>query len=450
MAQQDTLSYESIMTMFEHAPVGILLMKETKIIDINKAALDLMEYQDKQELIGQNPSIFSPEYQPTGLTSQEQAVINFGLAVEHGVHQFDWVHETKTGETKWFNVILKRLVDGTALFVAYWIEITQERRFRKLFDNFMEHIPASIYIKDESLKYVYLNGEARRLNNMETKEPINTLGLSAANILDDETARIVEESDKSVLKHGGSDESILSFEAEENTKRWFRNIKFIFEDVDYKKYIGGIMSDITDLNSANMRNKKILESLITTIQKITESRDPYTSGHETRVSSLSVAIGRRLGFDEHRLEGLRIGSLIHDIGKIQVPLEILNRPGRLTGNQLQVVRDHAVVGFDLVEALEFEWPIQEMVRHHHEKYDGSGYPDGLKGTEIILEARIICVADVLEAMSSHRPYRPALPLLEAVRELTQGKGILYDPLVVDICLEIIQEGTVTLDGWLDR
>lgn len=450
MSDKKTFSYESIMAMFEHAPLGILLMKETKIVDLNKAAMDLMEYTDKSELIGENPSVFSPEYQPNGTSSAKQAEINFGKAIKEGSYQFDWVHITKNGENKWFDVTLKRLEGEAELFVAYWNEVTQERRFQQLFNSFMNHIPASVYVKDSDLKYVYLNEGARQFANIDDPFPVGPKELVAKDLIGDELAGIVSESDRKVLDSGIIDEVLMDYPTKDGSLRNYRNIKFQFEDVDYKKYIGGIMLDVTELSKATKRNERILKSLITTVQKITEARDPYTSGHETRVSSLSVAIGRRLGFSEHRLEGLRIGSLIHDLGKIQVPLELLNKPGKLTKNQLNLVRDHALVGYSLVEDLEFEWPVQEMVRNHHEKYDGSGYPDGLKGEEILLEARIICVADVLEAMSSHRPYRPSLPLIEAIRELSTGKGILYDPEIVDICLDIIQKGHITLDGWLNK
>ncbi len=195
--------------------------------------------------------------------------------------------------------------------------------------------------------------------------------------------------------------------------------------------------------------ERLQRSLFRTIRAIAltiEKRDPYTAGHQERVAELAVMIGRRMGLDEQRLEGLRLGAMIHDIGKISVPSEILNRPGKLEPVMFNIIRVHPVVGYDIIRGIDFPWPLAEMVLQHHERYDGRGYPNNLKGEDILLEARIWAVADVVEAMVSHRPYRPALGEAEAIDEIKQGKGIRYDPQVVEHCLDIFRAGDTPWPG----
>ncbi|MFP5344332.1 MAG: HD domain-containing phosphohydrolase [Gammaproteobacteria bacterium] len=189
------------------------------------------------------------------------------------------------------------------------------------------------------------------------------------------------------------------------------------------------------------RLKEALTDTIRAIALTVEKRDPYTTGHQQKVTELCVAIGRELGLPEDRLEGLRLGALIHDIGKIYVPAEILNRPGRLSDAEFEVIKSHPQVGYDIVKDVKFPWPVAQMTLQHHERMDGSGYPKGLKGEEICLEARILAVADVLEAMFSHRPYRPAVGLDKALAEIEQNRGKYYDPAVVDACLKLFREGS---------
>lgn len=169
-----------------------------------------------------------------------------------------------------------------------------------------------------------------------------------------------------------------------------------------------------------------------------ESADPYTSGHMSRVAHFSVEVGREMGLSSSDLEGLHLGATLHDVGKIAIPIMILNKPGRLTDVEMALVRTHAERGARIIKDIDFPWPIYEMVLQHHERLDGSGYPEGLSKGDICLEARIIAVADVLESMSSHRPYRPALPVTMAIEELLDGKGKRYDADVVDVCLDLIE------------
>jgi putative nucleotidyltransferase with HDIG domain len=182
-----------------------------------------------------------------------------------------------------------------------------------------------------------------------------------------------------------------------------------------------------------------MEDSIYSISLVTEARDAYTAGHQRKVSRLAVALAEEMGFSKDKVEGIKIASLIHDVGKINLPAEILSKPGKLSEIEFNLIKNHSKIGYDILKKVDFLWPIAEIVLQHHEKINGSGYPRGLKGDEILLEAKIICVADVVEAISSHRPYRPALGIDKALEEISQNRGTLYEPEVVDACLKLFKE-----------
>jgi len=192
-----------------------------------------------------------------------------------------------------------------------------------------------------------------------------------------------------------------------------------------------------DLQNSNEKLRRLMEETVNGLTSAVEMRDPYTAGHQRRVAELVSAIGDELKLNTDKLDGLRIAALIHDIGKIHVPSEILSKPGKLTDIEFTIMESHVQAGYEVLKSIDFPWPIAKTVLQHHEKMNGSGYPNGLFGEEIILEARILFVADVVEAMSSHRPYRPALGLDKAIEEITKNRGILYDPVIVDACVEVI-------------
>lgn len=206
--------------------------------------------------------------------------------------------------------------------------------------------------------------------------------------------------------------------------------------------IVGIMSAAEDITNRKQDQKKLVKAMNATIEalsKVVDTRDPYTSGHQDQVSKLSTKIAKELKLPDNKIEGIRIASLIHDIGKIGIPSEILTKPSQLTDLEFLLIKNHSRIGYDILKNVDFSYPIAEIVLQHHERINGSGYPNNLKGDDILLEARIIGVADVVEAMVSHRPYRPALGLDKALTEIIKNKGILYDPEVVDICVKLFKE-----------
>lgn len=187
------------------------------------------------------------------------------------------------------------------------------------------------------------------------------------------------------------------------------------------------------------RMKRVLLQTVRAVSLTLEMRDPYTAGHQRRVAQLAVAIGERMGLAADMLEGLHTGALIHDLGKINVPSDFLSRPGKLSVAAFSVIKSHPEVGAEIVEGIDFPWPVADMIRQHHERLDGSGYPFGLKGSDIILEARILAVADVVEAISSHRPYRPSLGIEAALKEIQDKAETEFDPAVVEACLHVIAD-----------
>jgi PAS domain S-box-containing protein/putative nucleotidyltransferase with HDIG domain len=194
-----------------------------------------------------------------------------------------------------------------------------------------------------------------------------------------------------------------------------------------------------ELRQTSLRLQRAIEGAINAVALTTEIRDPYTAGHQHRVAKLACSIGRELGLSNEQIEGVRVAGTLHDIGKIYVPAEILSRPGRLRQNEINLVKDHAQVGYDLLSTIEFPWPVAQIVLQHHERMNGSGYPFGLFGDEILIEAKIMSVADVVEAMASHRPYRPALSIEEALLEISQQRGVLYSPEAVDACIKVFTQ-----------
>lgn len=188
--------------------------------------------------------------------------------------------------------------------------------------------------------------------------------------------------------------------------------------------------------------KKLRISLIDSIAAIAsmvEFRDPYTAGHQRRVADIAVAIARVLKLPEDQIEGIHLAGVVHDVGKIRVPAEILSKPGRLSEIEYNLIKMHSQTGYDILKHIHFTWPIAQVVLQHHERVDGSGYPQGLKGDDILLEAKIIAVADVVESMVSHRPYRPALGIDAALEEITRKSGVCFEPCVVDACHKVFRE-----------
>ncbi|MDO8671735.1 MAG: HD-GYP domain-containing protein, partial [Dehalococcoidia bacterium] len=205
-----------------------------------------------------------------------------------------------------------------------------------------------------------------------------------------------------------------------------------------------------ELQESIDRLRKTLEGVIMALALIVETRDPYTAGHQRRVAELASAIAREIGLSAEQIEGVRFASIVHDIGKMNVPAEILSKPGRLSDLEFSLIKSHPQAGFDILKTIDFPWPIAQIVFQHHERANGCGYPSQFLDEHILPEARILAVADVVEAMASHRPYRPARGIDEALAEIANGRGTLYDADVVDACLKVFAEGNFKFEEGLSE
>ena len=211
-------------------------------------------------------------------------------------------------------------------------------------------------------------------------------------------------------------------------------------------------SDITQRKKAEKQikeswenQKKAMEGAVEAMAYTIETRDPYTAGHQRRVTRLAVKIAEEMELEEDKVEGIRMAGSLHDIGKIYIPAEILSKPGKISEAEYNIIKTHPKVGADILKSIDFPWPVSKIVRQHHERLDGSGYPNGLSGNEILLEARVLAVADVIEAMASHRPYREALSLEKALNEIKKNKGKLYDEQASDAAIKICSAEDFSFD-----
>jgi PAS domain S-box-containing protein len=340
--------------------------------------------------------------------------------------------------------LFKEVAEDIA-FAIHNIKLDKERKqaeenVKKIKDELgmlLDSVPAIIFYKDTEGRIIRANKAFTDALKMPMKDIV---GKTTEEIVPKEQAEKMRKTDREVIISGKPKRNIIqTYNTPEGT-RWAITDKIPHKDKEGK--IAGIVSlskDITVQKKTEQRLKKTMDAAIDTMSKIIEAKDPYTSGHQHRVCQLAVPLARELGLSEDKIEGVRIASLIHDIGKIGLPTEILSKPTKLTDIESSLIKGHSQIGYDILKSIEFSYPIARIVLQHHERLNGSGYPNHLKGDKILLEARILGVADVVEAMSSHRPYRPALGIDKALEEITQNKGILYDPEVVDVCLKLFKE-----------
>ena len=311
----------------------------------------------------------------------------------------------------------------------------------KRFEKFMDYFPGPSFIKDSKSRYVYFNKFFEK--NIGNKD---WFGKDPRDILDKTIIERVLTDDKKALNIGFIDE-IEKIKFKDGKLHDQHTYKFRIDRGNEEPYLGGFSIDISErmksIKEKDIAYDKIknnFQTFLNTLSKIVEFRDPYTSGHQERVAKLSALIAEKMELNEIQIDAINTASLLHDIGKIYVPTEILNKAGKLSDLEFDMIKEHSKNGYDLLKEIDFDLPVAEFVLQHHERNNGSGYPNKLKENEIYIESKIIAVADVVEAISSHRPYRPALGIDEAFKEIKQNAGTLYDKDVVKACLEVFEEG----------
>jgi len=327
--------------------------------------------------------------------------------------------------------------------------VTSESKYRNIFENAME----GIYQAIPEGRYKAVNTAFARMAGYDSPEEL------IESIEDIGTQLYVHPEDrKKFLEIMATRGIVDGFEVELIKKNgsmfWGRvNSRAIKDDQGEILYFEGIVEDITPRKQAEGKLLQTLDSLrrafsatVQVLVSAVESRDPYTAGHQIRSANLARAIAMEMGLSQERIDGIRMAGSIHDIGKLSIPAEILSTPKKLTELEFSMIKEHANKGFEMLKDVESPWPLSEIVYQHHERMDGSGYPRHLKGEEILIEARIMAVADVVEAMASHRPYRVALGLNAALAEIENNKGTLYDADAVDACLRLFREKGFQLEG----
>ncbi len=295
---------------------------------------------------------------------------------------------------------------------------------------------------------MWASEEAFRLYGIERWTPWLPLEAAQASVVPEYRASLDEALRRLVEKGEEYDEEFAIERASDGEIRFVHSrAELVLGDDGGAVRVAGALQDITSLRAAEReavdaaaRLRKTVEGAVAAMGALVETRDPYTAGHERRVTQLAVALAVELGIDGEALETLSLAGEVHDIGKVAVPAEILTKPGRLTPTEFAIIKVHPVAGADILAPVDFGAPVADIVRWHHERLDGSGYPDGLTGDEIPLEARILAVADVVEAMASHRPYRPALGVEAALGEVRSGAGRLYDAEVTAACERVFAAG----------
>jgi len=312
-----------------------------------------------------------------------------------------------------------------------------EEKYRNLFDNASE----AIYVAQEG-NLVFLNPQTSRMICYSAEEIIQRQFVDFIHV--DDRKLVIDRHIRRLKGEVLPDRYEFRIIHKNGDTRWVE-LNTVVITWAVKPATLNFLVDITDRKLAEEKLVKSYESLkktlhdaINTMIKIVELRDPYTAGHQQKVADLATAIAREMKLGDDRVAQIRTAAVIHDIGKMYVPSDILSKPGQLSRIEFDLIKTHARSGYDIVKGMDFPCSVANAVLQHHERLNGSGYPGGLKGDEVILEAKILAVADVVEAMASHRPYRSAMGIDMALEELLENRGKLYDPDVVDVCLELFR------------
>ncbi len=335
--------------------------------------------------------------------------------------------------------------------VLYHIEILKEHyEEKRIFSEIKENALFGIYVYGKDLKFRYLNPGFLKIFGFSPDEVYKKM--DALSVIHPDDKDIVRERIKSRFEGKGKIvEYSFRIIDKKNNVRWVHTKGFVTEFYG-EEVIMGTLIDITDLKKYQEEVEKEKEEIQQTLQdsvysisRIVEVKDPYTARHQIKVAEIAERVAKEFNFDEKKLKEILWAGLLHDIGKIAVPSELLSKPSKLTDLEYSLIKQHPVAGYKILKEINRMEKIAEIIWQHHERLDGSGYPRGLKDDEIIFEARLLAVVDVIEAMSSHRPYRPARRKEEILKEIIYGKGKKYDPKIVDVVVDLINKGEIDLN-----
>lgn len=426
--------------LIESSPIAILIYLHGKILFANKSAYKLLEIEEYKELVGRDFLEFvSPNFKEPFLgrlkeiveKREERKPIELQLLLDRG-------------KTKWVEIFMgyTEFNDKPSVFIVI-CDITEKKLAEERFKRFFTNIFDGVYESTPDGRLLTANPALVKMLGYESEEELLSKSINELYSNPEEREFLVK-----MIERNGELRN-----CEIKLKRKDGNIIYVIDNSRAVKdsngkviYYEGTLTDITkrkiaeeELKMSYEKLKKIVESVINAMVKMVETKDPYTAGHERHVAKLASAIARELGFSEDKAEEIKMTALIHDIGKMFIPSEILVKPGKLTEEEFAFIKLHTYHGYEILKTIDFPWDVAPIVLQHHERYDGSGYPQRLKGDDILLEARILSVADVVEAITFHRPYRPGHGLEKAIQEISRFRGSLYDPDVVDACLRLFKE-----------
>ena len=361
----------------------------------------------------------------------------------------------KDGSERYFEGVGKNLLDNPSVtgIVMNIHDVTDRkqaeealRKSETKYRHLVEDAHEGIFQSTAEGRHITVNQAFANILGYESPEEV------VKNIIDIAHQVYVNPEDRAkILQTIEKEGSVKGYEAEfyrkDGSKTWVSiNMLAIRDDQGTLLYYQGIDQDITDRKKIEKERQENIERLrkslgatINAMAVTVETRDPYTAGHQRRVADLARTIASEMKLTNEQIDGIRMASMIHDIGKISIPSEILAKPTKLTELEFSLIKTHSQSGYNILKDIDFLWPVAQIILQHHERMNGSGYPNGLTGEQILLESQILAVADVVEAISSHRPYRPAFGINIALNEITKNRGILYNPDIVDACLRIFGE-----------
>jgi len=423
--------------VFDLIPSLIFILDKNKnVIEVNERIKDLG--YEVEELKGKNIS---------QLPIINEKIIENLFEKKEYVFKIDIL--TKEGRKRVGIAELREIEGEKEQYILIIHDITKEEFLRmkleekeemlKYWYNFAENSVSGVYIIDEDLNFLYVNSAFCEILNMDKEEIMKKKVYDV--IYFEDVPFIIEEIKKEFLGEGRP-ESLIVRGISKNGRIKYGKLSGKLAKLNGKKVIMGTVIDITEMKEYEERLKeehqlleKTLEGTIYAITKIVETRDPYTAGHQLRVTKLCETIGKELGVKSMEMSW---ASLLHDVGKISVPSEILVMPRKLNSIEFAIIKTHPITGYNIVKVIPNFEKVAEIILQHHERLDGSGYPKGIKGKEIMKEARILGVSDVVEAMISYRPYRPALSLDDAIEEIYKNRGVKYDKEVVEVCINLFK------------
>jgi PAS domain S-box-containing protein/putative nucleotidyltransferase with HDIG domain len=395
----------------------------------------------------------------TGVEAAEQIYTKFSIPVVYLTAYADSTTVQQAKKTEPFGYIIKpfeeRELQTTIEIALYKYQMQMELKDRERWlSTILRSIGDGVIATNKIGVITFMNPLAENLTGWKLDQALDRTLSDVFKVINQKPGKMQRISVKKILEGKGSalsDEAIL---VSKNGKR--TPIDPRLEPIkDDSGNITGVVLAFTDVTSRKKAEEELkrsfeqqkiaMEGTVRAIAYTVEIRDPYTAGHQRRVTKLACAIGEEMKLSRDQIEGLRMSGELHDIGKIHVPAEILSKPGQISEAEYTIIKTHSQVGHDILKTIEFPWPVAKIVLQHHERIDGSGYPLGLKAKDILLEAKILAVADVIEAMATHRPYRPALSIEVSLREISKNKGKLYDSEVAESCLKVFKEKKFKLE-----